>query len=791
MAGRITPPSASAIAGAIAAPSASSPEAGFEQWLTGVLKTGASAAALAEGARGFAAAAHDSTYVQAKNALVQTLSHLRAHQPGLVEPFFAAIEPWMRARADALPAAERAAERRQLDARSLQVEVVATLPPDLLEAIAQTQRAAVEKLYATMTAQDAREEKALRSQLAQTRVGVQARQIEGAAALSQVKKGPRVDDAQWGAFLGRLVSQATTVEEDRALDLLVAKGKVDAMLSMGLQASGLFEQIPGGEARLQRVSAGIALAQRARYSGAGDAADHLALAVLAHSDPTPSLAYAPLRSLKDGDLEGLLFDWIKTAVPGLGGPLLDHHPHFPRPAQLAAVSTQLDTIAAEQGRFLEDFNVLTVMHQMGRSVPWLQLLHDKLGLAKEDYLGVSVPYSGSKIAEARLNRDGFKTIADHDPRPALLAKLQETLGGGSEQSFDQLKEADIQRAIGAMLEKREQNGKPILIVDDGGYAAKVIRKHFPEHEAAFKIVEWTTRGIRLFEQITDPKMTLVSAAESRPKTEIEPAFIADSLIEHFRVALAQRFPTLEGKRILVVGAGHIGRACALAAAELGAQVSMNDLKPERLEKAVAGTALKSEADLRAAVKGKDAILAVTGANSLPPEIFGLVDPGTVVTSASSVDIETRDPETRNNGHWGGDLSRLTVKLGPAPSAGSPTGAAKPREKFAHPINEQAAQALEGALGAVAAEQGLTATVERRDVLAGGFVLNLSRRARVMPIEREELILLNVTEALAQVAKTSAPGKHLMAPEREDRITALFAQHHPEDYARALAFAPPG
>jgi hypothetical protein len=416
-------------------------------------------------------------------------------------------------------------------------------------------------------------------------------------------------------------------------------------------------------------------------------------------------------------------------------------------------------------------------------VPWLQLLHDKLGLDKANYLGVSVPYSGSKLAEARLNRDGFTTLTDHDPRPALLAKLQDTLGGGNPQAFDALKEEDIHRAVAAVIAKHQANDKPILVIDDGGYVAKVIRKHFPEHEAAFKIVEWTTRGIRLFEQIPDPKLTLVSGAESRPKTEIEPAFIADSLIEHFRVALAARFPDLTGKRILVVGAGNIGRACGLAAAELGAVVSMNDLRAERLQQAVAGTPLAAEPDLRRAVKGKDAILAVTGANSLPPELFQLIDPGTVVTSASSVDIETRDDRAYANGHWGTDLSRLTVKLSSEP-------AASPRAPFAHPINEQGAQALEAGLEAAAAPLGLHASVERRDILAGGFVLNLGRRARVMPVQREELILLNVTEAIAQAAATSAPGKHLMDPAREARITQLFAQHHPDDYARAQQFAAP-
>ena len=93
-------------------------------------------------------------------------------------------------------------------------------------------------------------------------------------------------------------------------------------------------------------------------------------------------------------------------------------------AQSAQLGLQLDAIASVQGRCLEGFNVMTVMHQMGRTIPWLELLSDKLGLDPTNYLGVSVPYSGSEVAMARLNLDGYETHDDHDPRPHPSAILQ-------------------------------------------------------------------------------------------------------------------------------------------------------------------------------------------------------------------------------------------------------------------------------------------------------------------------------------------------------------------------------
>ncbi len=743
---------------------------------------------LREGVRTFQAAALDSTYTQSKNALVQALCHLRHRQPDLVEPFFREIAPWFEARAKELPEAQRAKELRQLREGTLEVTVSIPIPKDVLEQVAVAQREAVEKLHADMMVADLRAEQAIRSQAAQRRVEVQAGQAEPdvkstrSAKSAGVRAKAPLSDTQWGAFLGRLISHATSKAEDQALELLAHKGRVDQALVGAMKISGVLDDIPNGAEWIGRVSAGIRLAERCRYSATNDGADRLAIDTILASDSTPSMAYSPLQSSRDGDLEGLLLRWISTATPGLARAVLDNHPHFPRPAQLRAVNAQLDQIVEREGRVLEGFNVLTIMHQMGRTVPWLELLHDKLGLKKEDYLGVSVPYSGSKLAEAKLNRDGFETVADHDPRPELLARMQDTLGGGQAQSFDELKEQDIKRAVGRMVEKHQANGKPILIVDDGGYAAKVIRKHFPEREDQFRIVEWTTRGIRQFEQIPQPKMSLISAAESRPKVEVEPAFIADSLVEHFQVALRQRFPDLKDKRILVIGAGNIGRACALAAQELGATVSMNDLKPERLSRAVAGTKLTGEADIRKAVTGKDAILAVTGANSLPDEIFSLIDPGTVVASASSVDIETRSESPHENGHWSTDLSRLSITMGADEKSKGQ------RAAFKNQVTEGGVRALEVSLNRSAAAYGLEARVERRDILAGGFVLNLSRKARVMPIQREELILLNVTEAMAQATQTTMPGKHLMESAREDRILSLFERYHPEDFAAARRFS---
>jgi NAD(P)-dependent dehydrogenase (short-subunit alcohol dehydrogenase family) len=757
-------------------------EIAFEQWLESRLHEGLGptpSLTLAAGAASFRDAAAGSTYRQTKNALVEALMYAREHRPELVEPLFAAIEPYMRARLEELPPDERVKEEAQLSSKKLEVEVQIPIPEDMLERLNAAQREMAERLFRELggAAESDLDRSERRSERVQNRIAVHKAQ-------AVVAPKEKVDSERWGAFLGRLVSRCSTGEESKFLDLLVEKGRYEKDLVMAMELSGFLAEMPEGGTWIRRVSAGIQLASRTRYQGPKDTLDKLALEVLSKSDPTPLNGYTPLVTTKDGDIESMLMRWIGVSAPGLLEPMVMNHPHIPTTDQLPAASEQLDRIAEEQGRFLEGYNVMMVMHQMGRTVPWLELLHEKLGLVKEDYLGISVPYSGSAIAIERMNREGFETWERHDDRNPLLAKLQDTLGGGNPKGFDELKEDEIKAAVQRMIDKHQENGKPILIVDDGGYVSKVIRAHFSKYEDQFKIVEWTTRGIRQFEEIKDPKMPLVSGAESRPKVEIEPAFVAESLVEHFLVAMRGRLDDLAKKKILVVGAGNIGRAVALAAADRGAEVTLNDLKTDKLEKAAKGTKLLRDPDLEHAVKGKHAILAITGANSMPPEIVHLADPETVIAAGSSVDIETRSPNARDNGHWGTDLSKLSLRF----ERTKPRRSKKEKTpRFDHPVNQAGIRALSEGLEAAAKKAGFTASIEARHILAGGYVLNFDRRVRIMPIQQEEVILLNVNESLAQAVTTTKPGKNLLAPEREDRIEELYEKHHPEEMKLARRF----
>lgn len=703
---------------------------------------------LKEAVSGFVAAAADSTYLQAKNALVQTLSHFEQRRPDMTLPLFEGLRPWFRALAQTLPPADAKRELAQLESGDFTVQVSLPLPPAMLEELRKAQAGEAWRAFAALGGTTP-----TRSAEAERPVGSRSL-VETLRAVAAAPPPGQPSAAQWGAFLGRLISGGLHRRGAELLDLLVARGRVDR----GLAEVVAFAGVAGGELRANRLSAALELAQRAaRGVSKLDALDKSVLAELATVKPNPTLDYAPLTSIKDGDFEAALFKYAATEVPSLRAPMLLYHPHIPTTDQLPAVVEQLDAIAAENGKCLAGFNVMTVMHQMGRTIPWLTLLEEKLGLDRDNYLGVSVPYSGSEISIERLNLEGFRTLDDHDPRDPLLAKLQDTIGAGNPQGFDELKTAAVRRAVEEMLEKHAHNGLPILVVDDGGYVSKVVRDYFREHEDKFRFVEWTTRGVRQFETVADPAYSLVSAAECTPKTYFEPPFIAKAAVEHLLVGAGTHFSSLKDLEVATIGHGSIGRAAALALAGEGAAVQVSDLDAQHRARAQQD-GLAETADVKEAVAGKRLVVAATGANSSPPPVFEASAPGTVWASLSSVDIETRDvSDPRNNGTWGTNLVRANLNAELDPSAPG----------------------------------GLKIELEKREILNGGYPLNLSRRVRVMPLQEEEVILLVLNEAIAQATQETGTGKKAVAPERQARIDRLYRQHHPEQAAYVDAFWRPG
>lgn len=589
---------------------------------------------------------------------------------------------------------------------------------------------------------------------------------------------------QWGSFLGRLTSDTLQPSETHALAWRAPKDADDKALETALRISGIVAAQTDGEAWVQRIIAGLALAHEAR-SGDSPLPNTTSAAIVREIgliDPEPQTDFVPPKTTRDGDLESLLFRYFKARLPRLATQMVIHHPMILKGDQFKGLAAQLQEIAVEQGRFLERYNVLTNMHQTGGIPGWLELLERYLGLNKEDYLGLSVPYSGSAVAVECLRLFGWETIEDHDsPNNAFEALVSNALGAGQDKNFDELKEASVVRALERMLAMHARNGKKILVIDDGGYVAKALRKHFPQHEHLFKIVEWTTRGVRGYETIPDPKFSFVSAAETKPKVEIEPPFIADACVPLVVQAIQEEIGIVRGRRVLLAGAGNIGIACGVALQDLGASVLVCDTDRQKATDKARDGGLAAVAALDDAISAVDILLLATGTNACPPEVLQKLPPTAIAISVSSNDIETRSPENFANGRWTNNLVRLTVKLTDTPPAVPPSKAWRPKD----PFSQAHYDALVAAYEPLAKKFGLYLSIEARIIVAGSYPINHIRRLRLMSPAREELLFLNVTEALAHIDTIDDTEKHGIGPQREDRVIRIFSEVHPDEYAYAL------
>lgn len=587
--------------------------------------------------------------------------------------------------------------------------------------------------------------------------------------------GTSLSVAQCGAFLGRVASCLHTEAERAGLLALAAQGLDEPTVT---QALAVWRQLSPGvtvsKERCALLSAGVALTRKL-WRGEGLSSAQAALVDrLSQSDGAPTLVYRPPENLEEGELESLVYRAALQIDPALAKVLALHHPQIPTPEQLVATGALADELVAEYGPLLAGFNLLTSMHQMGRTPAWLKLLSNKLGLDSRDYLGINVPYSGSDIAVARTNADGFATLADERQRTRWQAFASPIVTDG-EPTYEQYFDAQVHGAIATMLDRSDANGKPILVIDDGGHIARILHRDFPTQAHRFRIVEWTKRGIWEFDKIADPQTPFIQAGDSTPKTRIEPAFIADSVGEHFEVLVRAKLGSLTDKQVLLIGYGDLGQAMAAMLEGRGARVSVYDEKPERRE-AARQAGYRVDDELFTAVRDKHGILAVTGSTPLTSEVLRRVGPATLVASASSIDVEARRPGESGSGDPRSPMLMPRISIRPRERGdGQRTPATTGSmwlDTYLRSLRDQLAP------------RGLVVDCEAPQLVQSAFPINLSRRVRVMPLSREELPLMNVTAGLVQAALTSHKGPHPLSAHWAARIEELFATHHPADYRRA-------
>lgn len=178
---------------------------------------------------------------------------------------------------------------------------------------------------------------------------------------------------------------------------------------------------------------------------------------------------------------------------------------------------------------------------------------------------------------------------------------------------------------------------PTIILEIGGYFAIVL------NELAKKlgnnlvgVIEDTENGHRQYEKLPDLPCPIISIARSDLK-KAEDCLIGSACLFSTEKLIRETGYILEGRRVLVLGFGKIGRGLAHALSKRDCHVDVNDINPIKLTEAISeGFYIPGKIE---SLKRSDIIFGTTGNVSLDNEEYKYIKNGTVLVSCSSKDVE--------------------------------------------------------------------------------------------------------------------------------------------------------
>ncbi len=286
--------------------------------------------------------------------------------------------------------------------------------------------------------------------------------------------------------------------------------------------------------------------------------------------------------------------------------------------------------------------VLYIQHELGTQKAKFQASIDKGGLDPRKCEIIGVPYSTNYVSEAAFRKMGF---ACHTPDVVDPNDVG----------------AAVERAAVVAIKKmldEAQPGEKLMIVDDGGKAAKALHKHFPGEAHRFRIVEQTTRGRTELDSLPELKAPAIDVARSALKRHETPHIGEEVITEAKRIATWCGLDVLKDKDVCVVGFGVIGEGVAGAAADEGARVTVLDKDPKQVARAQAmgfhavllpeGPPDAVDAAKREALGDKALIIGATGHRSITrDDVERFVSHETCIGSASSRDVEVEMSQNRD------------------------------------------------------------------------------------------------------------------------------------------------
>lgn len=187
----------------------------------------------------------------------------------------------------------------------------------------------------------------------------------------------------------------------------------------------------------------------------------------------------------------------------------------------------------------------------------------------------------------------------------------------------------------------QQQNLKLLVVEDGGYVSPLL-----ESDPVFSmspvecvgVVEQTRNGIWLYEAAvgSSPRVPLVAVAESQLKSEWESPLIGRAVVSNIERLLNVTDRSLQGKRVLLLGCGDIGREILKELGRFDCDVTISEPKPERWPQPTQHVRAVTPEAMVAEIQSCDVIIGASG--EVPfntDQHFAALRHGAVLVNASS------------------------------------------------------------------------------------------------------------------------------------------------------------
>jgi S-adenosylhomocysteine hydrolase len=274
-------------------------------------------------------------------------------------------------------------------------------------------------------------------------------------------------------------------------------------------------------------------------------------------------------------------------------------------------------------RPFESHNVMFINHRYSDIVSLVDAMA-RAGMQRENAVFVSTPYPFKDAVSYQLQKSGVRVIV-----PELnMASYANA----------------VERGIRQMLKRHAEEvrkwgkGKPILILDDGGMASKIIAAKFPQHASKFRIVEVTAAGVRLAKEFQAQHVRLpfvyYSIGHLALKQRVTSRFFGTRVAQRLLNLIPQTGVKPLNKRVAIIGGGPMGLFAGRALRGQGYDVTFVDTDPKvaaRLH-----DKYKFEVTtIEKALPGRGLILGMTGVQTIGKEHLSLIEDGAILAQGSS------------------------------------------------------------------------------------------------------------------------------------------------------------